>query len=252
MDITIPDLTHNWLQKSGTTPAATARRAGVSASTLHRVLNGQVDPLVSTLREIALACGLELELVTHPSRDPLAAIAVRAMLEDGYQPPEHTATELAEWKQRLVRWAGEDNPLQLVEVAARMSAPARRRDAAFFSGTATLGRIASVGDAASGCWALSGAAGLYLPDLSDQIPLTTFLWCDEVRNVLHLLADTELRRTERSDRAVLVVVEGEPELFTGSFALGLVQYVAPIQIMIDCLSLGGQVADDARKEMSTW
>jgi transcriptional regulator with XRE-family HTH domain len=232
--------------------AVVARRAGVSASTMHRILNGQVDPLVGTLEEVALASGLEIDITTRPSSNPLAAMAARSILEDDYNASPSVAADVERWMERLVRFAGGDDPIMIVEAAGRMSAPYLRPDASLFSGTETLGRIASVGDATSGRWALSGVAGLHLDELDETLSGMTILWCENVRSVANLMTDSSMKRSEQPQRAVLAVVEAEPELFTGSFKNGLVHYAAPIQIMIDCMSIGGQVAQNAREEMSTW
>jgi hypothetical protein len=37
-----------------------------------------------------------------------------------------------------------------------------------------------------------------------------------------------------------------------SFITGMVRYAAPIQIVLDCISLGGSVADDAINEANSW
>ena len=68
----------------------------------------------------------------------------------------------------------------------------------------------------------------------------------------HLLADTESRSVQRLDRAVLAVIAAEPELFTGSFTEGIVRYAAPIQVVLDCISQGGLLADDAIEEAMSW
>jgi hypothetical protein len=112
--------------------------------------------------------------------------------------------------------------------------------------------VASAGDAAKKRWAVSGAAGLYLPSPSSTVPATTVLWCEDVRTVTHLLADADLRQARHRDRVVLAVVAGEPELFAGSFADSIVRYAAPIQIIIDCLAQSGAVADDAIEEAMSW
>ncbi|MHB1712364.1 MAG: hypothetical protein ACYCV7_13350 [Acidimicrobiales bacterium] len=54
------------------------------------------------------------------------------------------------------------------------------------------------------------------------------------------------------DRAAVAVAAAETELFAGSFMRGIVRYVAPIQIVLDCASQAGQVADDAIKEVTSW
>jgi len=239
-----------WLEASGLNAAAAARRAGVSASTLHRVLNGLADPSVGTLREIALACGIEMTLAARPLSDPRASAAARAMLEAGYEPSADS--EITAWQERLTRMAESDSPVDIVKAAAAASSPLHRRGAVLLSGELALARIASAGDAARKRWAISGAAGLYLPPPSAVAPAVTILWCEDVRTVIQLLAETELRQTHRPDRAALAVIAGEPELFSGSFTEGIVRYAAPIQIILDCLSQTGAVADDALREAVSW
>jgi hypothetical protein len=119
-------------------------------------------------------------------------------------------------------------------------------------GEIALARAASAGDASRGHWAISGAAGLYLPPTNAIVPAVTILWCEDVRTVAHLLADTESRSVQRLDRAVLAVIAAEPELFTGSFTEGIVRYAAPIQVVLDCISQGGLLADDAIEEAMSW
>jgi len=171
------------------------------------------------------------------------------MLEEGYVAAKF---DIADWESRLIRLAQGNHPVEIVSAAARASAPLHREGAAWFTGTMSVGIVASAGDASGGRWALSGAAGLYLPDLGEPTPAITILWCDDTRSVSQLLAASTVRTTDRVDRTTLVVVPGEPELFAGSFTKGLTRYVAPIQIIIDCLSLGGDVAKDAREEAMTW
>jgi transcriptional regulator with XRE-family HTH domain len=249
METTTSDMVRGWLLEAGLNAATAARRAGVSASTLHRILADQVDPSVGTLREIAIGCGADLSISSRAISDWRAASAARSMLEEGYVVPE---IEIAEWQSRLTRLAEGDNPIELVSAAARASAPLHRDGAVWYDGTMTVGSVASAGDASGGQWALSGAAGLYLPGLGELTPAITVLWCSDVRAVSQLLAASDVRTTDRVDRVTLVVVRGESELFEGSFTRGLVHYAAPIQIIIDCLSLGGAVASDAREEAMTW
>lgn len=239
---------HAWLEAADLSAASAARRAGVSPSTLHRVLNERVDPSVGTLAEIALACGFTLSLATAPLSDHHAAAAARAMLEDGYKPPEDS--DIAMWQQRLVRWAGGDNPIEIVQAAAQASSPLRREQALLFSGEETLGRLASAGDAAGGRWAISGAAGL--DPGSPVAPAVTVLWCDDPLRVSNMLANSALRTTRQASRATVAVLAGEPELFFDSFSVGGLRFAAPIQIILDCIAQGGAVARAAIEEAGTW
>lgn len=238
------------LASSGLTASGVARRAGVSGSTLHRIVNDQVDPSFGTLREVAIACGLHLSLATSHLSDPLAASAARSMLEEGYEPPDDP--EVARWRERLPRLAGGDDPVEIVKVAARASSPLHRPGSALYSGQVQLARLASAGDASGRRWAISGAAGLYLPADGEVSPTVTVLWCEDVRAVDHLLVGTGLRPVHRADRAAVAVVAAEPELFAGSFTHGIVRYVAPVQIILDCIAQPGQVADDATSLAASW
>jgi transcriptional regulator with XRE-family HTH domain len=249
MEESIGDIVREWLLESGLNAATAARRAGVSASTLHRILTDQVDPSVGTLREIAIGCGEDLSISSRMISDWRAAAAARSMLEEGYSVPE---VEIADWRDRLTRLAEGNDPIEIVTAAAHASAPLHRDGAAWYTGTMTIGSVASAGDASGGQWALSGAAGLHLPELGELTPAITVLWCSEVRLVSQLLAASDVPTTDRIDRVTLAVVRGELELFEGSFTRGLVHYAAPIQIVIDCLSLGGVVANEAREEAMTW
>ena len=239
---------HSWLEAADLNAALVARRAGVSPSTLHRVLNDHVDPSVGTLTEIALACGFTLNLATAPLSERHAAAAARAMLEEGYTPPD--GDDVAIWQRRLVRWAGGDDPVGIVQAAARASSPLHREPAFLFSGEETLVRLASAGDAAGGRWALSGAAGL---DPGSSVAATvTILWCDDPLRVSQMLANSALRATQHASRASVAVLGGEPELFHDTFSVGGVRFAAPIQIVLDCIAQGGAVAKAAIEEVATW
>jgi hypothetical protein len=217
---------------------------------MHRILNDLVDPSVGTLREIAVACGIQIDLTARPLSDPRAAAAARALLEGGYEPPSNPG--VTAWQERLHRMATGSDPVDIVKSAAIASGPLYRPGAVLLHGEVTLARVASAGDASKGHWAISGASGLYLPPPSVAVPPVTILWCEDVRTVMHLLADTELRQSQHPDRAVLAVITAEPELFAGSFTEGIVRYAAPIQIILDCVAQGGALGNDAIEEAMSW
>ncbi|MGH3303436.1 MAG: helix-turn-helix domain-containing protein [Streptosporangiaceae bacterium] len=238
----------SWVKGSQLSASVVARRAGVSGSTLHRVLNDQVDPSIGTLREIAVACGVGLTLDTGPLADAAAAAAARVILEDGYSP---SLPDADLWVERLGRQVGYD-PVQIVEAAGRASSPLLRAGSRLLAGPVEVGRVASAGEASGGQWALSGLAGFRLPGLWERLPAPTILWCEDVRHVEQLLADADLPRVTRPQRTSLAIVEADSALFTNSFEKDRVRYVAPIQILLDGFAIGGVVADIARREAQSW
>lgn len=237
------------IERSGLSARQVAARAGVSASTVHRIVNGAVSPSVDTLDDITTACGAELTLTASPPATPAAAAGARAILDPQYPADVAPAVEL--WAGRLNTWADGD-PIQIIEEAARASGVLHRPDAVRLSGEATVGRLASAGDASGGRWALSGAAGLELPSFDEAVPRITVLWCEDPSAVGALLTDGALRPASAPNRACVVVAAAEPDLFLGAFERDRVVYAAPIQIAIDAISVGGDAADRAREEIRTW
>lgn len=215
---------------------------------MSRVLAGRVDPTAGTLTEIALACGFELELHTRPSSNPNAACAARAMLESEYPDGER----LSHWKERLTRFSATPAPVDLLTTAAQYASPLLRTGVVLFTGDVTVGQVASAGDASRARWAISGAAGLRLPQVHEPVPATTILWAENARHAAQLLTDSRLERATRPGRATVAVLTAEHALFTNTFTRGIVTYAAPIQIMLDCLAQGGAVADEALEEVQTW
>ncbi|QXQ15295.1 helix-turn-helix domain-containing protein [Skermania piniformis] len=209
----IASAVREWIADTGLSPNQVSRRAGISQSTMSRILGGRVDPAAGTLNEIALACGLQLDLATRASSEPAAARAARALLEAGY--PTDPDGHLTRWQERLARYAGTSDPVDLLTTAARYASPLRSPDVALFTGTAPLGQVASAGQASQGRWALSGAAGLTLPQPHDDAPITTILWAEHPREATQLLTDSTSAPPAPSDRRALAardcaVLEVEP------------------------------------------
>lgn len=237
------------IERSGLNARQVAARAGVSASTVHRILNGQVSPSVSTLHDITTAAGLELTMSAAPLASPAAAAAARAILDEHY--PADVAADIDLWAGRLDGWTDGD-PVQIVEEAARASGVLHRPGAVRLGGEATVGRLASAADSSGQRWALSGAAGLDLPSFDEAVPRISVLWCEDPSALRPLLTSGNLRPASAPHRATVVVVAAEPDLFLGAFEHDRVIYAAPIQIAIDAISVGGEAADRAREEIRTW
>ncbi|TQL70271.1 helix-turn-helix protein [Nocardioides albertanoniae] len=249
MEQQVSRLVADCIERSGLNARQVAARAGVSASTVHRIVHGVVSPSVATLENITTACGAGLTMSASPLADPAAAAAARALLDDMY--PSDVAPEVESWAGRLDAWADGD-PLQIVEEAARASGVLHRPGAIRLSGDATAGRLASAGDASGQRWALSGAAGLDLPAFDEAVGRVTVLWCEDPSAVGALLAGGTLRPAATADRVAVVVAAAEADLFLGAFERDRVVYAAPVQIAIDAISVGGAAADRAREEIRTW
>lgn len=253
MEQSLAELVSTWMADAGLSAAVVARRSGLSSSTIHRVVNGRVDPSFGTVREIGLACGVDPSVCHRPLSDWAAAAAARVVLEEGYVPAESDA--VTGWVERLHRTAGGDDPIDLVVAGATASAPLLRQGAHLYRGEVTVGRVASAGHASAGRWALSGAVGLHAGEVSpgSALPATSILWCDDPERASQLLADDEsLKPTRNPLGATLAIVRADDGLYHDSFVEGIVTYVAPIQIVMDCISIGGPVAALALEEARSW
>lgn len=237
------------IERSGLTARQVSVRAGVSASTVHRILNGQVSPSIATLHNITAACGLDLAMTTPVLASPAAAAAARAILDEDY--PAEVTPDIDLWATRLEAWADGD-PVQIVEEAARASGVLHRPDAVLLTGETTAGRLAAAGDASGQRWALSGAAGLDLPAFDETVSRISVLWCEDPSALHTALTSGSMRRTSSPHRATLVVAAAEPDLFRAAFERDRIRYAAPVQIAIDAISVGGDAADRAREEIRTW
>lgn len=246
-------LVSGWMRDANLGLRQTALLAGVSASTLHRILHGQTSPTVDTLLEVAAACNVYLSLAGEPMSDPEAAAAARTLLEEDY---DDERPGVSRWAARLQRRAGIDDPTSLLHAAAIAANPLQRSTAHLFAGDVEPVQLASAGQSTSGRWALSGAAGLRLarPDEVDVSTGVTILWttdCDLASAMLGSAAP-KARPTQSLSRATCAVIEAESELFINSFMHGQLIYCAPIQILLDCLGQSGPVAEIAMKEARSW
>src|SRR5659263_70229 len=120
-----------WVADSRLRRTDVAQRAGVARSTMLRITQRTVSPTLSTLREIAIACGLDIDVVARTLSDPAAAEAARLMLEDGYTASDPAAADV--WVDRLERTAGAD-PVEIVRVAGNAASLVARRGAHLLAG----------------------------------------------------------------------------------------------------------------------
>jgi transcriptional regulator with XRE-family HTH domain len=226
-----------------------ARRSGVSRSTMHRIGSGQASPTLRTLREIAIAVGFDIDLRFVPLSDRAAARAARLLLDDAFVDSQASAED-REWMLRLRRLAGDD-PISTLTEAASASSLLHR--------TGTIGvakrheslRLASAGDATKSDWALSGSAALaHMASPGDHVSdAPDILYVEDVNLAWRLMESPD--RTSAAS-AKLIIAPCRPEHDIDAWTVGRMRLVAPIQVLLDSIGLGGELAGDALQIARSW
>lgn len=217
---------------AGGQPTRVSRRSGVSRSTLKRVKDGTSEPTLSTLREVALALGLDITVQAGPASDPFAAAAARTLIDDSV--PENPGdADVVAWLDRFERWKIND-PLTLVAEAGILQGIHLRPGVRFVA--VEPGELADLPEIFSRHnntqWALSGAAAATVI-MGQVVDGPTVVW----HNSTHpeqLRFGTPVDTVEDAD--VILAPTGATEL-TGSYAQGPLNFVAPVQLVIDLHSL---------------
>lgn len=241
-----------FLHETSTAPAELARRAGVSRNTEWSLRRDPSRAKLGTLRELALACALDIKIGTVPASDPYAAAAARVMVGDIPADSVDDHRQLSEWIARLQRWAPDAAPLRLAEIAAEVSAPQNRSRAVFLIGRHDADRLASAALASGEPWALSGAAAL---DALDVAPVSrnspTVLWTARPDAVTGMLLSTH-RRTIVGSAANVIVAPLHQTVLEGSATLDEIALVSPVQAVIDSLGIGGELGAAALDIAGEW
>lgn len=231
-----------------------ARRAGVNRTTIHRIAVGAVDPSLDTLRELAIAHGYDLRVELTPLSDPLAAAALRHLVDPAFEhltPAEvdpASADGVEQWIERLNRIDDVDDA---ATTAGRAASLLHREGAVYLRGETSGLRLASAGDASGQRWAVSGAAAL---SALGEAPIAapSVLWVSEdARAAADFLRDTHLL-VENSASATVVVARAHPSVFVDAFERSRVQYVAPIQFLLDAFGFEGALGEAALRLRDHW
>lgn len=209
-------------------PTRISRRSGVSRSTLKRVGDGTSEPTLATLREVALALGLDVRVAAGPASDPFAAAAARTLIDDSV-PEQPRDASVREWLERFERW-GIDDPLTLVAEAGALQGLEHRPGVRFLR--AGPGALAELPGLLAGTgWALSGAAAAAVIR-GEAVAGPTVLWHE---GAAPTGLGTELVDATAAD--LIVIPAGATELVGATGRDGL-NFVAPVQLVIDLHSLG--------------
>lgn len=218
--------------------SAIAERSGVSRSQLYRIDAGVSSPSLETLREIAIATGLDVEIDFVPLSDPYVAIAARLMLGEQLTESE----EASRWVERLARNALETTTA-ICAYAGSASNPRHRRGTAAFRGKFSPLTLVDAASAANGQWAASGALALNALTESSPALGPTILWVQEVELVAQVLSLSMRRRDEASSIADVIVAKAPEILFANGVEQNGLHLVSPLQAIIDGFGLGGALRD---------
>jgi len=116
-------------ERSGISPTSLRARSDVSRATQRRIDTGESDVTLGTLRELAIAAGLDIALDLVPLSDPEAAAGARALLDETVK-PDTVSPAAAAWLESLLRLTADplrqsNSPLEIVTDAISVSANRR-------------------------------------------------------------------------------------------------------------------------------
>lgn len=213
-------------------PTRISRRSGVSRSTLKRVGDGTSEPTLSTLREVALALGLDVTVHAGPASDPFAAAAARTLIDASVPENPHDADVLA-WLDRFERWTIND-PLTLVAEAGILQGITQRKGTQFVrTEPGDLALLPELFQAHGRQWALSGAAAAAVI-MGKYVDGPTVVWHDGGPESGPVRFGQTVEFPGEAD--VIIIPTGATEL-AGSYSQGPLNFVAPVQLVIDLHSL---------------
>lgn len=212
----------------------------MSRATIKRLRDGQSQPTLGTLRELALAQGLDIAISVVPASDPDAAIAARVMVEKAMAGVS-VRPEVASWTRRLARY-GADEPAVLAAEAGRLSSPLHGQHSRYFAPRPGIDQARTARAAASAAvashiqYAVSGApAATQL--LGGEVAGPTLLWVADTEPVTRALGDT-FKQVDRYQPAGIVIAPAPQELFVDTAELHGVRFAAPVQVVIDLHGAG--------------
>ncbi|BAU97128.1 hypothetical protein N24_2866 [Corynebacterium suranareeae] len=213
-------------------PTRISRRSGVSRSTLKRVGDGTSEPTLSTLREVALALGLDITVDAHHACDPFAAAAARTLIDDSVPENPHNLEILA-WLKRFDRWNIND-PLTLVSEAGTLQGIAYRPDAHFVKLHPTgLAELPEFFQQRGIKWALSGAATATVI-IGKLLEGNSIVWHEPAADLDFSSLGVVVTDVEDAD---LILVPSTATELLGSYTQDGLNFVAPVQLVIDLHSL---------------
>jgi transcriptional regulator with XRE-family HTH domain len=227
-----------------------SRRSGVSRSTLHRIETGAASPTLRTLRELAIAAGVDIDVSIKPLSDPSAGRAARFLLDSQFRdtPPMRQDRD---WMERLTRVSGVD-PEQILAQAGHASSLLHAPSTMAIKQSFPPLRLASAGDATGQPWALSGRAGLSALSAPgvDVLSGPDVLYVADPHHAWRLLESPPLAKDPATSGVLIAPWREEYEV--DLWQIGPVSFVAPIQILLDSIGLGEPLSQVALEIARGW
>ncbi|UIP58955.1 helix-turn-helix domain-containing protein [Agromyces marinus] len=267
-----------------------AQRAGISRNTEWNLRNDYRRARLSTLREIALACGYDIDVTISRTYEPVAVAAARQLVGD--LAPEEIQrvesnllggnpewAETAEWVDRLerfvlsgqdqlVRSVGIDDPLAVAVEASEFASPQVAPGAVMLAGRGDIERLMSAATATSDLfrraadtserfgheWVFSGRPALEALgaeiDTTDQVA-PTVVWTTLPQQFSTFLGETH-RRVKTVRAANVIIAPLAAVHLAGAGDVDGAPYVAPVQCVIDSLGVGGPLSTAAHDLAREW
>jgi len=227
-----------------------SQRSGVSRSTLHRIETGATSPTLRTLRELAIAAGVDIDVSIKPLSDPSAGRAARFLLDSQFLNTAPTQQD-REWMERLTRASGPD-PVQILAQAGHASSLLHAPDTITIKQSFPPLRLASSGDATGHPWALSGRAGLTAISAPGDDVSTgpDVLYVANPHHAWRLLESPSLAKDPATSGVLIAPWRDECEV--DLWQVGPVSFVAPIQILLDSIGLGEPLSQVALEIARGW
>jgi transcriptional regulator with XRE-family HTH domain len=229
-----------------------AAMAGVSASTVMRIENGDVDPTMGTITRLFEAAGCEFRGEVVEQSDPSAVAAARSVLEpaSGLEAFPGAQVWLDRWIAAGVVKADEvgssraRSPRDLAEIAGLTARLARRPGIVTFRREGSWSEIARRIDLTGVAWAATGGAAANRLSPSATAPWPVFYVAD-VKAVAELAGFSE-RDPDRKIQEVMSLIpfDGVADVGVSEDEYGL-RWVDPIQVIIDCFGGTGRMPDQA-------
>jgi transcriptional regulator with XRE-family HTH domain len=227
-----------------------SRRSGVSRSTLHRIETRAASPTLRTLRELAIAAGVDIDVSIKPLSDPHAGRAARFLLDSQFHTTSPTRHD-SEWMERLTRVSGTD-PVQILTHAAHSSSLLHTPSTIAVKQSFPPLRLASAGDATGLPWAVSGRAGLSaISAPGGDVPTgPDVLFVADPHHAWRLLESPPLAKDPTLSG--VLIAPWRDEYGVDSWQVGPVRCVAPIQILLDSIGLGEPLSELALEIARGW